>query len=717
MNQEYNKYIENTKEYYDFLEVILLKKIRNNLCALLKKYEAVFDKAEKPSAITELKLAEFECDERIKYLMVYNKALIKDTDAPDFEMVYQKLLTKSIEKHTYFPMEHLLIRSIVLVCDEEEIKTALIFALRYIIGMVYFCKNSMYFSKFLNILSREFGESDKLSLKFLLELLGYEKADFNFITRLEQSLSIFFPFYSETKYLDMDDILNSWLRLSEDNNGVLTERGSITYHYSNSTDLSEPMYLDREKNILRNIFSESGNSLCQAVLFGEEGTGKKTLINNFSDEKGISVIYLDLHTEKDIKLIIKNSIREALIFNMIIAVTNINRVSSGTANIIKNYFENCICSPALSIIYTDSRNTEAGGEMIFPEVPTILMPVYSYRECRAFWEKYMKESSKTFSEELSPELLASAFVLTPGQIRSAVCVAETECENKITRMDIYSACRRQQKPEENESAALIKSLYSFEDLILDKSVKEILRLITASVSNQVMVMEKWGFSQKLPYGAGLAVLFYGPPGTGKTMAAQVLANELHMELYKVDTSRLVDKYVGETEKNIKAVFRQASKGNYILFFDEADAIFNKRMDATNANERFANIESALLLQCMEEYGGLSILATNLKNSMDNAFFRRFKYAIRFDLPNYLQRMELWKKVFPEMTPLSDEIDFEFIADKFDFSGAEIKNVAVSSAYIAARDNAASIEMKHIMKAIRYELQKQGQTITEDNNSF
>lgn len=220
------------------------------------------------------------------------------------------------------------------------------------------------------------------------------------------------------------------------------------------------------------------------------------------------------------------------------------------------------------------------------------------------------------------------------------------------------------------------------------------------------------FCEKAPVWRRTDRVVCGPAGTGKTMAAQVIANELSMELYKIDVSQIFDKYVGETEKNIRQIFDQAKKSNSILFFDEADAIFNKRIEASSSNDRFANIESSMLLQCVEEYSGISILATNNFNAMDPAFIRRFKYYILFREPDEFIRYEIWKSVIPKEAPLSKDVDLMQLAKQFEFTGAVIKNVVLHAAYLAAEKKQA-ISMIDILTAIKREMFKNNLILTKE----
>ncbi|MBQ7506496.1 MAG: ATP-binding protein [Lachnospiraceae bacterium] len=226
--------------------------------------------------------------------------------------------------------------------------------------------------------------------------------------------------------------------------------------------------------------------------------------------------------------------------------------------------------------------------------------------------------------------------------------------------------------------------------------------------------DNWGLKKKNAYGNGVSILLYGPPGTGKTMAAQVIANELGLPLYRIDLSQIYSKYIGETEKNLSAIFNEASKANVILFFDEADALFSKRTDITQANDKFANSETAYLLQKIEEYRGISILATNFFNNFDSAFVRRITYAAHLESPNEEERYTLWTHILPEDVPIDKDIDFRFLANKFELSGSNIKAILYSASYMAGAEG-ATLGARHIVKAMKYEFDKLGKMI--DTSDF
>jgi SpoVK/Ycf46/Vps4 family AAA+-type ATPase len=243
-----------------------------------------------------------------------------------------------------------------------------------------------------------------------------------------------------------------------------------------------------------------------------------------------------------------------------------------------------------------------------------------------------------------------------------------------------------------------------------------LQEIYEQVKHRSLVYEKWGFERKIALGKGLNVVFAGPSGTGKTMSAEIIASGLHMDLYKIDLSTVVSKYIGETEKNLERIFTEAGESNAILFFDEADSIFGKRSEVKDAHDRYANIETGYLLQKMEEYEGIVVLATNLRKNLDDAFVRRMHFIIEFPFPEEEDRFEIWRRVFPTTVPLSSSVDLHFMARQFKIAGGNIKNIALASAFLAASDNSSPaapiIEMAHLIRATRREFQKMGKLCTQ-----
>lgn len=318
-------------------------------------------------------------------------------------------------------------------------------------------------------------------------------------------------------------------------------------------------------------------------------------------------------------------------------------------------------------------------------------------------------------ENVSLELLASQYVLTSGELRevlkTAFLLAKAEGKGAIGRRHLTEAVARHNSRMLGDMAVRISCVFNWEDLVVDAETQKQLEYICGQVKYRSVVADDWNFFGKTPYGRGVCALFYGSPGTGKTMAAQVIAKELGLELYRIDLSRLISKYIGETEKHISELFEKARDINAVLFFDEADALFSKRSEVSDSNDRSANMETAHLLQKLEEYEGIVILATNLKDNIDEAFRRRIKFMIRFSLPDEEIRRILWEKAIPKEAPLGETVDFAVLAHHFELSGSAIKEIALNAAYIAAAEG-GSIENRHLSEALRLNYAKMGKHLTE-----
>ena len=253
--------------------------------------------------------------------------------------------------------------------------------------------------------------------------------------------------------------------------------------------------------------------------------------------------------------------------------------------------------------------------------------------------------------------------------------------------------------------------YKWEDIVLPADRLEQLREVCNHVKYRDRVYGEWGFDRKLSLGKGLSVLFAGPSGTGKTMAAEIIAGALGLDLYKIDLSTVVSKYIGETEKNLSRIFVEAETSNAILFFDEADALFGKRSEVKDSHDRYANIEIGYLLQRMEEYEGVVILATNFRKNMDEAFVRRLHFTVEFPFPNEEDRHRIWQGIWPGDTPRSAELDLDFMAQRFELTGGNIRNIALAAAFLAA-DNSSIVDMTHLLHATKREYQKMGKVVSE-----
>jgi AAA+ superfamily predicted ATPase len=327
---------------------------------------------------------------------------------------------------------------------------------------------------------------------------------------------------------------------------------------------------------------------------------------------------------------------------------------------------------------------------------------------KRLWERALGARAAEVNGTL--DLLSEQFSLSAKTI-FATGGAAAEGKARLDPKELWNTCRSLSRPRLEDLAQRIVSSAGWDDLVLPEIHKQTLRQITSQVRQRMTVYQTWGFSAKGRRGLGVSALFTGESGTGKTMAAEVLARELDLDLYRIDLSAVVSKYIGETEKNLKQVFDAAEEGGVILLFDEADALFGKRSDVKDSHDRYANIEVSYLLQRVEAYQGLAILTTNLKSSMDRAFQRRIRFTLNFPFPDAAQREAIWARVFPSETPTRG-LDPKRLS-KLNVAGGNIRNIALNAAFLAAEEgNGNPVEMKHLVRAAKFEAEKIERPLSE-----
>ncbi len=334
-----------------------------------------------------------------------------------------------------------------------------------------------------------------------------------------------------------------------------------------------------------------------------------------------------------------------------------------------------------------------------------------FQEQRLLWQQALGEETTMLNGHL--DRLIYQFNLSAPVIRAAcagVRSQDWEDEDGEERaIALWEACRLQSRPRLDDLAQRIAPMATWEDLILPEAQRQVLREIAIHVRQRAIVYDTWGFASKSTRGLGTAALFAGSSGTGKTMAAEVLAQELRLDLYRIDLSAVVSKYIGETEKNLRRVFDAAETGGAILLFDEADALFGKRSEVKDSHDRHANIEVSYLLQRVEAYRGLAILTTNLPNALDDAFMRRLRFIVQFPFPDVEQRVLIWQRIFPTATPVQD-LDFQKLA-RLNVAGGNIRNIALNAAFLAAEEG-RSVTMAHLLRATRGEYTKLEKSLME-----
>jgi ATP-dependent 26S proteasome regulatory subunit len=344
-----------------------------------------------------------------------------------------------------------------------------------------------------------------------------------------------------------------------------------------------------------------------------------------------------------------------------------------------------------------------------PTIPIeVLRP--NTEEQRYVWRSTLGTRAQHLNGQI--DQLAAQFGLGASAIRQvSETTLATHAEHTSDKLGaaLWDACRVYARPRLDDLAQRIAPSATWDDLVLPATQLRILHEIEIHVRQRAKVFETWGFAEKGARGQGLSALFAGASGTGKTMAAEVLARALKLDLYRIDLSAVVSKYIGETEKNLRRIFDAAEAGGAILLFDEADALFGKRSEVKDSHDRYANIEVSYLLQRMESYRGLAILTTNQKGALDSAFLRRIRFIVQFPFPDAAQRAEIWRRIFPASTPCAPLL-IERLA-QLNVAGGNIRNIALNAAFLAAHED-APVNMVHLLRAARSEYTKLEKSLTD-----
>ena len=348
------------------------------------------------------------------------------------------------------------------------------------------------------------------------------------------------------------------------------------------------------------------------------------------------------------------------------------------------------------------------------QAAVVHLPQPSKEERAIIWRLALEDARLPPLDDAALEA-ASRYPLTGGAIRRAATAAGATARGRgqgpLTLEDVVDASRAQLTPRLSGIAQRIVTTFGWADLILPKESRRLLEEMVAYARYRPQVFDEWGYGRLLPYGRGLSSLFSGPPGTGKTMAAGIIAGELGMELFRVDLSRTVSKYIGETEKNLGRIFDEAARSQSILLFDEADSLFARRTDVKTSVDRYANLEVNYLLQRMEDFEGVTILTTNFEGSLDDAFRRRIRYRVHFPAPDAATRASLWRTMIPPQVRLDEPVDVDELAEDFDLTGGHIKNAAVRAAFFAAARQ-GGLRMNDLRRAATLECEKLGRVVRQ-----
>lgn len=488
--------------------------------------------------------------------------------------------------------------------------------------------------------------------------------------------------------------------------------------------------LDQLKNLINRLLIEiqtESDRGCMIHIYGKKGIGKHFLMKHLAAELESTLLFFDvskLMYEKDdtIRRYLELLFTEAILCRAYIVLTGTDL--DGYAKELPerriDYREKILSwlGEKFPYFFVLSEEKEAHAEDFSGRTIAMELPALSAGERVQLWKSW--SDFYPLEETIDLEQNGSKYILTPKGILdvldTAKLLADMTGQERIGQELIGQAVKQNQKNQLGAFATLINSRFVWDDLILGTEQKRQMRMVCDQMRYRKIVGEQWGFHKKTPYGRGLSVLFYGPPGTGKTMAAQVMANELGLDLYRIDISQMVSKYIGETQKNISSLFEKAKDINAILFFDEADSLFAKRSEAKDSNDRNANAETAHLLQKLEDYEGIAILATNYLNNIDDAFKRRIKFIIHIAFPETEVRLKLWRSTLPVEAECEEELDFEFFAEQFELSGSSIKEILTNAAYLAASEG-RGMKNCDLVEAVKLNFAKYGKILTDSHFGY
>jgi ATPase family associated with various cellular activities (AAA)/Winged helix domain, variant len=448
-----------------------------------------------------------------------------------------------------------------------------------------------------------------------------------------------------------------------------------------------------------------GGGMPVVAITGPPGSGRTTLTRAAAGVAGRALVECDA-TADNLAGALRMLRREARWYAAAMAVC-----FGGDAAVDPRAFWEAVAIPH-DLLFLDAPEPVVAGLLatapVEPSLWRCQLPGTSDRI--RMWNKALPPGVRL--DDADAEALAGAFRFGPAAIGRAVRRADAERgTGALDRSTLARAAREQVGQALGRLADRLPQPYGRTDLVLPAETDAELDLALHWIRHQAQVLDRWGLGARVASGRGLTALFAGPPGTGKTMAAQVLSRELELDCYRIDLSRVISKYIGETEQNLAKVFDEAEAGGAVLFFDEADALFGKRSEVRDARDRYANLEVGYLLQRMEQYEGVAVLASNRMADMDEAFLRRFQVVARFRLPLADERRRIWSGLLPPECDRANDIDLAALAEAVELSGGEIKNCVLAAAYLAAGEG-ASLRMVHLVAAVRRELGKSGRLVDE-----
>ncbi len=450
-------------------------------------------------------------------------------------------------------------------------------------------------------------------------------------------------------------------------------------------------------------------------LRGNDHTARRETVMQWCVAAGMPLVTADLallrELEIDFNLAWRLALREAYLADAVLLLEKWDAALEDHSSQPVPALWNAILDYPRPVFLAGKSDWEARDMFRTRRILRVQFDTPAYPERLDTWTKVLQFYEINVNGSVAQEL-AQKFRFTQRQIARAISTAADMAASngrETGYADLLAGAQAHASLRLGQLAGRIIPRYEWNDLILPPDpLKQLGEIVDRSLYAH-RVMQEWGFNKKVAPVARVSALFAGDSGTGKTMAAEVIAHMLGLVLYRVDLSAVVSKYIGETEKNLSAIFEEARSSNAILFFDEADALFGKRSEVKDARDRYANVEIAYLLQQIEGYDGIAILATNLRQNLDEAFTRRLDFMIDFPFPEPEYRERIWQVHFPPPAPLGNDVSFTEIAHQYRLAGGNIRNAALASAYLAAADGNV-ITMQHIRHAVRREHQKMGRLL-------
>ena len=476
-------------------------------------------------------------------------------------------------------------------------------------------------------------------------------------------------------------------------------------------------------NLLKSISAKQKSSSIKLSFEGAADCGQAEAVALLAASLGMRVLEADLSRKagviQELDDLLRFVVREAWLRGAVLHIKSDDSQYDASVTKCLETLAGALRTMPVPFVFQSPRSwipaahTPMGLVSLRFSLPSVVQREYWWRQC-------LSRNDVAAGDELVSRL-AQRYLLNFSQIQDAAesgaaaqFGAPDSTGKSVCCGDEFLECARAQTRHELAKLAVrIEPKCDWDDIVLPRDALTQLREICDQFSYRAEVLDAWGFGRKLSYGKGLNVLFAGPPGTGKTMAAEVVARELGLDLFKISLASVVSKYIGETEKNLEKIFTAASGANAVLFFDEADALFGKRSEVKDAHDRYANLEISYLLQKMEQYEGVTILATNLRQNLDEAFVRRLTFMVHFPFPDEMHRKRIWEGAWPAETPLAENIDLDALAQQFKLSGGDIKNIALAASFLGAAEN-GQITAQHVMHATSREYQKVGKAFDFDS---